>query len=167
MRNILQKAANLYQRYGSDDLYAIAERLGTQVYETLDAKNLKEVYFPELKAIALQPNLPFYQRSYLLAHGLGHHLFHRQGLHRNYLHLHIKGVFGSLELGRIEILRQEREADLFAGYLLIPEAQLNAILQEEWVQESNDLIWQLALEFRVPKELMQKRLEFERLRRGS
>ena len=70
-------------------------------------------------------------------------------------------------MGRIEILRKEREADLFAGYLLIPEAQLKTILQEEWAQESNDLIWQLALEFRVPKDLMRKRLEFERLRKDS
>jgi len=79
----------------------------------------------------------------------------------------MKGVFGSLELGRIEVLRKEREADLFAGYLLIPEPQLKAILQEEWAQESNDLIWQLAVEFRVPKELIAKRLEFERLWREN
>ena len=167
MLNIVRKANEIYRRHGADDLYFVATKLGTQIYESLDTENLQEVYFPDLKAIVIKPDLPFYQRSYLLAHALGHHLFHRKGLHRDYVQSHISGTLGSLELGRIEILRKEREADLFAGYLLIPEAQLKGILKEEWAMESCDLTWELALEFQVPKELVQKRLEYERMRRES
>ena len=102
-----------------------------------------------------------YERKYLIAHALGHHLFHRTDLFRDYISLHEKGIFGSLELGRIEIATKEREADLFAAYFLIPEKKLKAILKKEWVKESPNPIPQLAEKFQVPEELMRKRLEFE------
>lgn len=102
-----------------------------------------------------------YEKNYLIAHALGHHLFHRKGLFRDYISLHEKGLFGSLELGRIERTRKEREADIFAAYFLIPEESLSSLLKEEWVKESHDPIPELAEEFRVPEELMIKRLEFD------
>lgn len=71
-------------------------------------------------------------------------------------------MFGSKELGRIEIGRKEREADLFAAYLLIPEEKLNELLSEEWLKDSPDPVSELAEEFQVTEELMRKRLEFEK-----
>jgi hypothetical protein len=82
------------------------------LYETLTAKNIKEVYFANLKAIIIKPNLHPYERKYLIAHALGHHLFHRKDLFRDYISLHEKGIFGSLGLGRIKIATKEREADM-------------------------------------------------------
>jgi Zn-dependent peptidase ImmA (M78 family) len=104
-----------------------------------------------------------YERKYLVAHALSHHLFHRKGLFRDYVSLHEKGIFGSLELGRIEIATKEREADMFAAYFLIPNENLKAILEKERVKKSSNPIPELAEEFQVPEELMKKRLEFEGL----
>jgi Zn-dependent peptidase ImmA (M78 family) len=165
MRQIITRAKALHQKYGLKGPDVIAERLGARIFEVLETQHVREVYFPSLKAIAIRPSLPHYERAYLLAHGLGHHILHASGLHRDFVHMHVKGVFGSLEWGRIEILRREREADLFACYLLIPDSQLQPLLDEDWVRESNDLVWQLAVEFEVPKELMRQRLEFEQLKR--
>ena len=118
-----------------------------------------------MKAIAIKPNLHPYERNYLIAHGLGHHLFHRTDLFRDYISLHEKGIFGSLELGRIEIATKEREADMFAAYFLIPEEKLKLILKKKWVKESPHPIPQLAEKFQVLEELMRKRLEFEKMLR--
>ena len=101
-----------------------------------------------------------YERKYLIAHALGHHLFHRTDLFRDYINLHEKGIFGNLELGRFEIATKEREADIFAAYFLIPDEKLKLILEEKWVKESPSPIPQLAEKFQVPEELMRKRLEF-------
>ena len=109
----------------------------------------------------MKPNLHPYERKYLIAHGLGHHLFHRRDLFRDYISLHEKGIFGNRELGRIEIATKEREADIFAAYFLIPGVKLNLILKEDWLRKSLNLIPQLAKKFQVPEELMRKRLEFD------
>jgi Zn-dependent peptidase ImmA (M78 family) len=124
---------------------------------------MKEVYYPELRAIAIKPNLHPYERKYLIAHALSHHLFHRKDLWRDYISLHEKGIFGSLELGRIEIATKEREADLFAAYFLIPDEKLKPILEEACLRKSLNPIPQLAKKFQVPEELMRKRLKFEQL----
>ena len=157
MNWIIQKAKEILSKYGSEELEILASKLGAEVYEILEARNIKEVYFPDLKAIVIKPNLHPYERNYLIAHALGHHLFHRVGPNRDYFSLHQEGAFSSLELGSSEIRRKEREADLFAAYLLIPEERLKALLQEE----ANYTAAELAEEFQVPEGLMRKRLEFE------
>ncbi len=161
MRGIIQKAKEIWRLYGSEKLDFIIGKLGIAIYEILGTKKIKEVYFPELKAIVLIPNLDFRERNYLLAHALGHHLFHRLGLHRDYINLHENGLFGSLEIGRNELARKEKEADIFAAYFLIPQEKLNPILMQDWFRESANPIAVLAEEFQVPEELAKKRLEFE------
>jgi Zn-dependent peptidase ImmA (M78 family) len=104
-----------------------------------------------------------YERNYLIAHGLGHHLFHKTDLFRDYISLHEKGIFGSLELGMFEIATKERESDIFAAYFLIPDEKLKPILEKEWVKGSPNPIPELAEEFKVPEELMRKRLEFGKI----
>ena len=106
-----------------------------------------------------------YERKYLIAHALGHHLFHRKDVFRDYISLHEKGIFGSLDLGRIEIESKEREADLFAAFFLIPEKKSKLILEEERLRKSSNPIPELAEKFQVPEELMRKRLEFEKMER--
>ena len=104
-----------------------------------------------------------YERNYLIAHALGHHLFHRRDLWRDYISLHEKGIFGSLELGRIEIATKEREADLFAAYFLIPDERLKPFLKEGLLKISPNSIPELAEEFHVTEGLMRKRLKVEGL----
>jgi len=57
--------------------------------------------------------------------------------------------------------RQEKEAEVFAAYLLIPEDKLNEKLREEWVGEPPDPIPELAEEFQVSENFMRKRLKFK------
>ena len=152
----------LYKRYGSEEIDSVAEKLGAKLYENLATKNIKEVYYPELRASAIKPNLHPYERKYLIAHALSHHLFHRADLFRDYIRLHEKGIFGNLELGRVEIATKEREGDLFAAYFLIPEEKLKLILEEERLRKSLNPLPRLAEEFKVPEELMRKRLEIEK-----
>jgi Zn-dependent peptidase ImmA (M78 family) len=55
----------------------------------------------------------------------------------------------------------EKEAEVFAAYLLIPEEKLNELLNQDWVKESLDPIRELAEEFQVSPHFMKKRLEFK------
>ena len=57
-----------------------------------------------------------------------------------------------------KIIRQEREAEVFAAYLLIPDEKLNAFLNEEWASGSIDLIPELAEEFQISDNFMNKRM---------
>jgi Zn-dependent peptidase ImmA (M78 family) len=166
MRRIIQKAREIYEKYGSEELEVLASKLGAEVFEILEAKNIKEVYFSDLKAIAIKPDLHPCERNYLIAHALGHHLFHQAGANRDFLNLHEEGLFGSLEIGRSEIARKEREADIFAAYLLIPEEKLSPILKEDWIRDYN-FVPELAEEFQVSEELIRKRLEFEEILKRS
>lgn len=121
------------------------------------------VCFPDLKTVAIASNLNPYQRRYLIAHGVGYYLFHERNS-RGYVRLHQEGIFGSKEIGRIEIGRKERQADLFAAYFLIPEEKINQHLNEEWLKESPNPISELAEEFQVSEQLIRKRLDFERVK---
>ena len=163
MIRIIQKASQIYKKYGSKGLDFIALKLGVDIHEVLETENIEEVYFPDLEAIALKPNLDFPRRNYLICHALGHHLFHRASLWRDYINLHENGLFGSLEIGMSEIGRKEKEADLFAAYFLIPQEKLNPILTQDWFKESSNQIAALVKEFQVPEELAIKRLEFEKI----
>ncbi len=165
MDRIIDEAARLYNQYGSGDLDYMAQKLGAEIYEKLDAQSLKEVYFPDLRSIVLRPGLPRHERSFLIAHGLGHHLFHQEGPGRQGFEAKAEQACGSLRMGWAEAPATEREADTFAAYLLVPEDKLREVLSQEWVRESEDAVLKLALEFQVPVELMMHRLVFEGLRR--
>ena len=79
MDRVIEAASRIAAKYGAEDLDSLAERLGVAVYDLLETERLKELYFPNLKAIALRPGLPLHERRFLLAHGLGHHVLHRDG----------------------------------------------------------------------------------------
>lgn len=138
-------------------------KLGAEIHEDLRAESTKEVYFPDLLAIVLRPGLPGHERKYLIAHALGHHLFHRTGPNSQSASFHNETSCGSLQMGRMEVSRTEMEADLFAGYLLISPTKLRPILGHDWIKEADDPVLRLALEFQVPVELMHQRLIYEGL----
>jgi Zn-dependent peptidase ImmA (M78 family) len=162
IRGIIQKAKELYKRYGSEEIDSVVKKLGAELYEDHATRNINEVYYLDLKAIAIKPNLHPYERKYLIAHTLDHHLFYRGGLFQDYIRLHEEGIFGSREFGRIERASKEREADLFAAYFLIPDEKFKPILEEEWFKESSNPIPKLTDKFQVPEELVRMRLEFEK-----
>jgi len=59
--------------------------------------------------------------------------------------------------------KQEKEAEVFAAYLLIPEEKLNELLKQDWVQNSPDPIPELAEEFQVSENFMRKRLQLKNI----
>jgi len=155
MKWIIEKANEIRRKYCSEDLDFVVEELGGEVVEETLGTIIKEAYFKDLGVIVVDPSLHLYKKRHLIAHGLAHHLFHRQR-RVNYF-LDQKDDF----LNDLRIRKQEKEAEVFAAYLLIPEKKLNAILKEEWVKNSPDPISELAEEFQVSENFMRKRLKLE------
>jgi len=85
-----------------------------------------------------------------LLHGLAHHLFHRKSK-VNYF-IEDRNDY----LNNWLLREHEKEAEVFAAYLLIPEDKLNEILKEEWIRESPNPIPELAEEFQVSENFMKK-----------
>jgi Zn-dependent peptidase ImmA (M78 family) len=152
MRWIIEKANEIRQKYGSDDLEFVSGKLGAEMPL---GRIIKEMYLKEFKTIVIDPDLHPYKKRHLIAHGLAHHLLH-QDRKANYFRDEKDDFFNLLK-----VWKKEREAELFAAYYLIPEEKLNAILKEEWVKYSPDPIPELAEEFQVSENFMRKRLEFK------
>lgn len=157
MNHIIGKAKEIYKKYGSDNLDFVVTELGAELLELPLTKRIKEVYFHDLNTIVIDPNLHPYQKRHLISHALAHHLLH-QKRKANYF---VDGDKNFIE--GIKVKKMEKEAEIFAAYFLIPEEKLNAILKEEWINNSPDPIPYLAEEFQVTEGLMKKRLEFGKL----
>jgi len=155
MKWIIEKANEIRRKYGSDDLDFVAGKLGAKIVEEPLGRIIKEVYIKDLAVIIIDPKLHPYKKRHLIAHGLAHHLLHRNS-QVNYF---IKE--GEDFLKTLKIKQQEREAEVFAAYFLIPEEKLNALLEQDWVKESLDPIPELAEEFQVSPNFMKKRLELK------
>jgi len=153
MKWIIEKANEIRRKYGFDDLDFVAGKLGAEIVERPLGKIIKEAYFKDLGVIVIDPDLHPYKKRHLIAHGLAHHLFHRERK-ANYF------INGKDFLKGLKVKEQEREAEVFALYFLIPEERLKMILNEEWVKNSPDPIPELAEEFQVSENFMRKRLEF-------
>jgi Zn-dependent peptidase ImmA (M78 family) len=57
--------------------YEARSKLGAEVVELPLGKITKEVYIKDEGVIVIDPNLHPYKKRHLIAHGLAHHLFHR------------------------------------------------------------------------------------------
>jgi Zn-dependent peptidase ImmA (M78 family) len=155
MRHIIEKANEIRRKYGVDDLEFVAGKLGAEVVEQPLGTIIKEAYFKDEGVIVIDPNLHPYKKRHLIAHGLAHHLLHRNR-RVNYF-INDKDDF----LKSLRVKEMEKEAEIFAAYLLIPEEKLNALLKEDWVKESPDPIPELAEEFQVSENFMKKRLKLK------
>lgn len=155
MRKIIERANEIREKYGVEDLDFVTRKLGAEIVECPLGRIIKEAYFKDLGVIVIDPNLHPYKKRHLISHGIAHHLFHREK-RVNYFLDQTKNFMKSLD-----VRRQEREAEVFAAYFLIPEDKLNAILKEEWVTNSPDSTPELAEEFQVSENFMRKRLDFK------
>lgn len=162
--HIIEQASSIYSTYGRNNMDQVAENLGASVYGLLEGEGIKEAYFPELRAIAVKPGLPGYERRYLIAHALGHHLLHRDSSNHDYLRVHLKRPESRSMTTNAEIARLEDEADLFSAFLLVPGHKLRSFLDGDTVWRSEDPVFHLAMEFQVPLEPMRIRLVYERSR---
>ncbi|MEM3573299.1 MAG: ImmA/IrrE family metallo-endopeptidase [Nitrososphaeria archaeon] len=129
--------------------------MGAKVIEEPLGKIIKEMYIKDEGIIVIDPNLHPYKKRHLIAHGLAHHLFHRK-TKVNYFVEDKERRFSSWLMRE-----QEKEAEIFAAYYLIPEEKLNEILKQEWVEESPNPIPELAEEFQVSENFMRKRFKFK------
>jgi len=155
MKHIIEKANEIREKYGIDDLELLASKLGAEVVEMPLGRIIKEMYVKDEGVIVVDPNLHPYKKRHLIAHGLAHHLFHRKS-RVNYF-IEDRNDY----LNNWLLREHEKEAEVFAAYLLIPEEKLNEILNQEWVKESPNPVPELAEEFQVSENFMRKRLNFK------
>jgi Zn-dependent peptidase ImmA (M78 family) len=104
-----RKALEIADKYGGD-LEAILDLEGVQVIDVPLAGRLKELYFGDV--IVLREGLLEPEKKELTAHALGHHFLHAGN--------HMAASSGAYSWDKI----QERQAEVFAAYLLMPKLRL-------------------------------------------
>jgi len=136
-------ARRIRKTFNTNDPEVIAEKEGLDVMAISLPQRWWDILLWEFVAIRDDVSLPW--RRWCLAHCLGHHFMH----HGNQLRL----------TERAELIcerrLQEAEAESFAGWLLIPEEELDELKQAE---EENLDIWKVAEHFNVPVEMIPFRL---------
>jgi len=142
MRKAIQTAEGVYSKFGTD-LEKIAHELGLIVLEEKLEGRLSEVYFGD--AIVVRRDLPRAVKRELIAHAFGHHLMHAGN--------HLTLQDNTYSFGNYH----EKQANVFAAWLLIPEDELTAKLV------AGESIPDLAHDFEVTDELMLFRLQIRHL----
>lgn len=139
----------------SKDPFLLADTLGVRVrYFPLGGLKGFYIVLQGVPFIALHRDLPEPLLRIVCAHELGHHLLHRG--------LASCTVFNEYDLYRMETL-VEREANLFAAFLLIPDETVAALRRPE---ERGRSIGEMARSIGVTEELLAIRLEAEGLDLG-
>ena len=138
MKQVIDKANKLYEVFGTD-LDAVTDSLGLSVlYEDMTGR-MKEFYFRG--SIVIRSDLSAREKRELVAHALGHHLFHAG----NHLSMQKRIYsFGNYH---------EKQANAFAACLLIPLASLLRLMADR------SRIDEIAEHFQVREELVRLRLK--------
>ncbi len=142
MRTAVQTAEGIYAKFGTN-LDKVTAELGIIVLEEELAGRLSEIYFGD--AIVVRRDLPRAVKRELIAHAIGHHLMHA-GNHLT-LQEHTYS-FGNYH---------EKQANVFAAWLLVPEPTLTKKLA------AGRSVPDLARDFGVTDELMLFRLQIRNL----
>lgn len=140
-RFAVEKAKEIHRRHPGlsrppVDIDAIAEAEGLEWFEWPFEGSVVEM--KHLRYIGLADWTESIQRRYLLAHPLAHHLMHA-GNQLSSFYQQV-GVCGKVE----------RQADICAAHILIPEDELKKV---EYMA-----VWEIAEHFAVPEELAQRRV---------
>ncbi len=137
MKQVIDKANQLYEVFGTD-LDAVTDSLGLSVlYEDMTGR-MKEFCFRS--SIVVRSDLSKREKRELIAHALGHHLFHAG----NHLAMQKRIYsFGNYH---------EKQANAFAACLLIPLASLLRLIADR------SRIDEIAEHFQVREELVRLRL---------
>jgi Zn-dependent peptidase ImmA (M78 family) len=109
MNTAKRKAVEIIEKHGNN-LQDILSTEGIQVIEVPLAGRLKELYFGDV--IILKNTLSEAEKKELTAHALGHHFLHAGN--------HLAASSGSYSWDKL----QERQAEVFAAYLLVPKLRL-------------------------------------------
>jgi len=143
MRIAINKAAEARQTL-STDIEEALERAGLMVFVRKLAGRLREFYVGD--AIVLSDGLSKADCRELSAHALGHHLLHTGNQWHQQGRTYSRANY------------QERQADVFAAFFLIPEGELN----NQLVQATEPHV--LAEEFEVSELFMRFRLQLHAAR---
>ncbi|MCL4473889.1 MAG: ImmA/IrrE family metallo-endopeptidase [Actinobacteria bacterium] len=137
MKRVIDKANQLNETFGND-LDRITDSLGLSVmYEEMNGR-MKEFYFRG--AIVVRADLSTREKRELIAHALGHHLFHAG----NHLAMQKRIYsFGNYH---------EKQANAFAACLLIPLSKLSRLMADR------ARIDEMADHFQVREEVVRLRL---------
>jgi hypothetical protein len=136
----VKKAEELHRRHPGItfplDMESVATTEGCELVTWPFLRPVKEV--KRGRWIGLAEGLDDRERRYLIAHALAHHLLHRG----NQLAFH--------ELQRINLYKQEREAEECAAHILMPESELAKL--------GCITTWEMSDYFGIPEELAGKRV---------
>lgn len=137
MKRVINQANQLHEQFGTD-LDAVTESLGLSVmYEEMTGR-MKEFYIRG--SVVVRSDLPVREKRELVAHALGHHLFHAG----NHLAMQKRIYsFGNYH---------EKQANAFAACLLIPRASLLRMMADK------PRLDEIAEHFGVTEELVRLRL---------
>lgn len=138
MRRAVEKAEETYRKYGTTNPAIIARTLGLRVLEEDLKGRLREVYFGD--SIVIRRDLSPVEKREMLAHALGHHLMHAGNHFAMQKRVYSFGNY------------HEKQADVFAACLLVPEDRLEDQLRKKLP------IHELAEHFRVTENLIRLRL---------
>jgi len=109
MRTAIDRANEIYSKHGNH-LHKLCSSLGLMLIEEDLGGRLKEVYFGD--SIVIRKDLAYPEKRELVAHAIGHHLMHSG----NHLSMQKRVYsFGNYH---------ERQANVFAACLLMPEEKL-------------------------------------------
>lgn len=138
MKRVIDKANQLNETFGND-LDKITDSLGLSVmYEEMNGR-MKEFYFRN--SIVVRADLSVREKRELIAHALGHHLFHAG----NHLAMQKRIYsFGNYH---------EKQANAFSACLLIPLSKLSSLMADR------ARIDEIADHFGVTEELVRLRLK--------
>ena len=129
MNKAVEKANEIIERFKTSDPEKILNKLGIDVLDVPLAGDMKEISFTD--HIVIRAGLSKSERRQLLAHALCHQLIHAGN--------HLLKKKRPYSFGNYH----EKQADVFAAYLLIPESKLERLTD-------NDLtIYDLAEKFEV------------------
>ena len=146
MNRAVKKAQEIYNKYGNDlDKILAAEKI--DVLEVPLAGRFKEIFFGDY--IVLKDSLSPEEKRELTAHALAHHYLHA-GSH----YAASKKIYSFSNY-------HEKQADVFAAYLLIPDEKLTKMLYPEIP------IAEISEKFGVPEKVARKRLELFNLEGGK
>ncbi len=139
MKRVIDRANHIYENYGTD-LDRIADGLGLSViYDDKLTGRMREYYFRG--SIVIRQDLPVREKRELVAHAVGHHLFHAG----NHLAMQKRIYsFGNYH---------EKQANVFAACLLIPLSSLMRLMADKARLD------EIAEHFQVREELVRLRLK--------
>jgi len=149
-----ERANRLLEEYpytGSDWIYELLEYLGIYYFEErLNKVSAMIARFKDKTAIIVDKPSSSKKKREFIAHELGHFLFHTGNM------------ILYKERNPIEASKDERKAQDFALYLLIPDERLTRLINVIDPPSIEDL----ADEFGVTVEFMKERLELEKIYGG-